>query len=148
MRFAGSRSTRTFSISATPLARSRRSAWMQYGQTAVEYIITAALIGVPPPLRPGWPKRPLRCPPRGRTRALARRRSRALLQRQARLAPSAHAAAQGVHVREAKLHQRCRCGLAAIAAIAIGDHVPAEVFGQLRTAGLELLQGHVYRVGT
>src|SRR4030095_7538785 len=43
MRRAGSRSTRIFSMSVTPLRVSRRSAWMQNGQEAVEYISTRAI---------------------------------------------------------------------------------------------------------
>src|SRR6185369_6288565 len=39
-RSAGSRSTRIVSMSVTPLAFRKRKAWMQYGHTAVEYIVT------------------------------------------------------------------------------------------------------------
>src|SRR5260221_754051 len=42
-RRAGSRSTRTFSMSATPFAFSRRSAIRQNGHTPVEYISTFAM---------------------------------------------------------------------------------------------------------
>src|SRR5574340_225172 len=44
-RRAGSRLTRIFSISVTPRARNTRSAMTQYGQKAVEYMITLVMDG-------------------------------------------------------------------------------------------------------
>src|SRR5512137_1482313 len=44
MRSDGSRSTRILSIAVTPFACSSRSARMQYGQTAVVYIVIAGAV--------------------------------------------------------------------------------------------------------